>query len=299
MSTVVCKLPNAGLGNQLFPLIHAYLFAELNGLPVIVTGYHRFKIGPYLRREKSKRTYKRFFRFQKTLIGEYFDKVRIRKLKKNRQVVNEPEVRKMDSVELENKLFVFEEVSDYHDYFGRLKEYRQQVINILFSIVDSRITNKLRKQEEPIIGVHIRMGDFRRLKQGEVYNSGHVRTPQEFFINCIKDIRNLNGNNLPVSVFTDGYKEEISEILKLHNVQTVDNNSDLVDLLLLSKSKIMLPTHGSTFSAWAAFLSDAPVVLPFPYEKKLREDEFYKNVYEGKFDKENEILRKNIREINE
>jgi len=38
MSIVVCELPKAGLGNQLFPLVKAAVFAELNGLPLIVTG---------------------------------------------------------------------------------------------------------------------------------------------------------------------------------------------------------------------------------------------------------------------
>ncbi len=73
MSVVVCKLPKAGLGNQLFPLMHAFVFAKLNNLPVIVTGYHQLKIGPYIRREKNKRQYKGYFTFQKNIAGEYRD----------------------------------------------------------------------------------------------------------------------------------------------------------------------------------------------------------------------------------
>ena len=299
MSTVICKLPNAGLGNQLFPLMHAYLFAQLNDLPVIVIGYHHLKVGPYLRGEKSKRTYNRFFRFQKGIIGEYFDKRRIKQLEKKSNVVVEPEVTKIDVDELENKVFVFEEIADYDDYFGRLKHHREEVKVILYSLLGSKINNKLRQQNAPVIGVHVRMGDFRKLKAGEAYCSGHVRTPLEYFVNCIIAIRKLNGHKLPVSLFSDGYKAELNEILKLGNVDLIDKNSDLVDLLLLSKSKIILPTHGSTFSAWAAFLSEAPVVLPFPYQKPLREDHLYKRVYEGKFDLENEILRMNIKNIHE
>jgi hypothetical protein len=299
MSTVICKLPNAGLGNQLFPLMHAYLFAQLNDLPVIVIGYHHLKIGPYLRREKSKRTYNQFFCFQKNITGEYLDRLRIKKLEKKAEVVMEPQVRKMDAEELRNKVFVFDEIADYDDYFGRLKDHRQEVKGILNSLVHSRIKNTLKQQEAPVIGVHIRMGDFRKLNKGEEYRSGHVRTPLEYFVNCIHAIRDLNGNNLPVTIFTDGYKEELQEILKLDNVRIIRKNPDLVDLLLLSKSKIILPTHGSTFSAWAAFLSDAPVVLPFSYQKPLREGHLYKNVYEGKFDLENEILRMNIKNIYE
>ena len=57
MGKVICKLPRAGLGNQLFPLLKAYTFAQLNDLPVIVINYHQIKVGPWLRREKNKRYY--------------------------------------------------------------------------------------------------------------------------------------------------------------------------------------------------------------------------------------------------
>ncbi len=208
MSIVVCKLPDAGLGNQLFPLLHAYLFARLNNLPVIVVGYHRLKIGPYLRGEKNKRTYNGFFCFQKNAIGEYSDRVRIRNWEKKARVVTEPEVREMDAGELKNKVFVFEQVADYDDYFGRLKEHRQQVKDILDSLVHPAIKKKLNHLETPVIGIHVRMGDFRKLTTGEEYKSGHVRTPQAYFVKCIRKIREMNGNYLPVTIFTDGYKAE-------------------------------------------------------------------------------------------
>jgi hypothetical protein len=256
-------------------------------------------MGPYLRGEKNKRTYNGFFCFQKNAIGEYFDRVRIRNWEKKAGVVREPEVREMDAAELKNKLFVFEQVADYDDYFGRLKEHRQQVKEILDSLIHPAIKKKLNQLEAPVIGVHVRMGDFRKLTTGEEYKSGHVRTPQAYFVKCIRKIRRMNGNCLPVTIFTDGYKEELQETLQLGNVKIIEKNPDLVDLLLLSRSKIILPTHGSTFSAWAAFLSEAPVVLPFDYQKPLREDELYNHVYEGVFDTDNPLLQENIKNINE
>ena len=53
MSVVVCKLPQAGLGNWLFCLMKAKVFAEMYQLPLIIIGYHQLKIGPYLRFEKK------------------------------------------------------------------------------------------------------------------------------------------------------------------------------------------------------------------------------------------------------
>ena len=54
MGIVICKIPKAGLGNQLFPIMRAYTFAHLNQLPILVYNYHQVKIGPWLRGEKSK-----------------------------------------------------------------------------------------------------------------------------------------------------------------------------------------------------------------------------------------------------
>ena len=65
MSLVVCKVPKAGLGNQLFPVMKAHVFGSLNHQPVVVIGYNQIKPGPYLRREKSKRKYAGSFTYQK------------------------------------------------------------------------------------------------------------------------------------------------------------------------------------------------------------------------------------------
>ena len=165
MSIVICKLPKAGLGNQLFPLMHAFVFAKLNGLPVIVTGYHRFKPGPYLRHEKSKRRYNGYFNFQKNLIGEYIDLWRIKKYKKKYTSFHEPKIEKLEKSALHHKLFIFEKMPTYHDYFERLKDYREDVIHILYSILNPALRRRIERLVKPVIGVHIRMGDFRKLKE--------------------------------------------------------------------------------------------------------------------------------------
>ena len=98
MSIVICKLPKAGLGNQLFPLMHAFLFGKLNGLPVVVTGYHQLKIGPYLRREKSKRRYNDYFIFQKSILGECLDWWKIKRLRKKYTSEFEPKIEKLGAI---------------------------------------------------------------------------------------------------------------------------------------------------------------------------------------------------------
>src|SRR6188474_2445134 len=122
MSIVVCKLPKAGLGNQLFPLMKAYTFAYLNELPVVVTNYHQVKIGPYLRREKTKRRYGGFFTFQKNILSAQSEKWALRKYNKKR--ITEPVVQKINDTERSDEMYIFSEIPHWDHYFDGLKENR-------------------------------------------------------------------------------------------------------------------------------------------------------------------------------
>jgi hypothetical protein len=65
---IYCKVPKAGIGNQLFVISHGLVYSKLNKRQLIFTNNIQVKIGPYLRGERTKRKYKRFFKFQKGVI---------------------------------------------------------------------------------------------------------------------------------------------------------------------------------------------------------------------------------------
>lgn len=293
-SIVICKLPKAGLGNQLFPLIKAHLFAELNDLPILITGYNQFKIGPWLRREKIKRTYHGYFNFQKSVASEWIDKLQI---SGSNQTINEPEISKITLADHTN--YVFSEMPHWEDYFKGLKGNRTRTKNILNSLLQPAILNKLERLTVPSIGVHIRLGDFKKLKKGEDFSkTGATRTPERYFIEVIDSLRAIHGRSLPVSVFTDGYKSELKELFNLKNITLLTGNADLVDMLLLSKSKIIVTSAGSTFSYWSAFLSEAVVIMhPDHIHQPLRPKQINEEFYEGPMDAGNELLIKNIKLI--
>jgi hypothetical protein len=296
---VVCKVPKAGLGNQLFPIMKAFTFGHINRLPVIVTGYNQFKIGPYLRKEKIKRNYQGYFKFQKNYFKEQADKWRLRK-NKNFQISSEP---CLQEVKADNatprQIYVFSEIPHWDDYFVQLKNYRETVISIFNDLVSENIKEKIALQKSPCIGVHIRMGDFRKLKAGENFSMvGAVRTPEDYFINLIISIRKIHGSQLPVSVFTDGYQHEFEKLFLLDHIKLIEGNPDLVDMILLSKSKIIIASAGSTFSYWAGFLANAPLILhPDHIHQPIRPAEINNNWYEGDWDSNNEVLVNNIYNI--
>jgi hypothetical protein len=98
---------------------------------------------------------------------------------------------------------------------------------------------------------------------GGDFKLGNQITPSEYFYKGINLIRDVVGENLPVTIFTDADEQELTGLLNLPNVQIAENKPDMLDIILLSRSKIMLLSRSSTFGYWAAFLSDAIVVRPF------------------------------------
>ena len=52
---VLAKLPKAGLANKLLVWARALVFAKENNYELFVIGWFDFKLGPFLRNEKTKR----------------------------------------------------------------------------------------------------------------------------------------------------------------------------------------------------------------------------------------------------
>jgi hypothetical protein len=260
--------------------MRAYTFAYHNRLPVVACNYHQIKIGPWLRGERSKRKYNGFFIFEKSLVGDLMDKMRFNQLDKM-SLIHEPPLQKVHAAGERN--FIFSEIPDYRHYFDGLQENRELVISLFWKLITPPIKKRLEDLKSPCIGVHIRMGDFKVPAEGIAFGTvGHTRSPEQYFIEMILAIRKIHGSCLPVSVFTDGRKEELKKLFQLANIYMVERNNDLTDLLLLSKSKIIITSAGSTFSYWAAFLSEAMVIMHPTYERiKIRPEKMKEKVYEG------------------
>lgn len=297
MNIVLCKLPKAGLGNQLFPLMKACLFSHLNEFHLVITGYNQIKIGPYLRRDKSKRNYYGYFVFQKGIIQEQLEKLSLLKFSKYEKQY-EHFIERLVS-DKNNQMYIFCKIPHWSEYFKELKDYRELVIQLFWGILSKNIINEVDGQKAPCIGIHIRRGDYRKLNEGEDFSKvGTVRTPEEYFMDIINKIRGVSGYNLPVSVFTDGHKHELKQLFSLDNIKIVDGNRDIVDLLLLSRSKIIITSAGSTFSSWAGFLSNAPLIMhPDHIYQSIRPSLMGQSIHEGAFDAENVLLIKNIKSI--
>jgi hypothetical protein len=267
MQKVYIKFPKTGLGNMMLVWARGVVFAHLNNLPYTTSSWRGLRLGALIRWEKKKRLYLGYFietpYLKKFQIGYkyWFAKVQI-----------EPPVQIISKNNTAD-LFVFKEVITDNDLFGALRTHKDLILHELDKIISPRIKAMLLHYQPPVIGVHIRRGDFK---------IGNPITPNEFFIKGINLIRTVVGNNWPVTIFTDADKNEIKDILGLPEIYMAEEKSDIADILLLSKSKIMLLSQSSTFSYWGAFLSDAIVVRPVnDWQVKIRDitpDSIYQEI---------------------
>lgn len=275
------QLPRAGLGNKLFVWARGAIFAHLNSLPLVVSRWSSLSVGSILRRERIKRSYSSYFNDTSAVakarqFSAWFTHTKVR----------EPSIRQIANDDKSGKVFVFDSVPHWSDYFAGIKEYREYISSELLSMLNKDHRVQLNKLPPPVIGVHVRMGDFRRLQPDEEFKEvGHVRTPLTYFIDLIELIRDIHGTCLPVTIFSDGYDEELTELLRLPKVARLDAQSDIVEMLLLAKSKLIITSAGSTFSYWSGFLANAPVVIHYEHiHDSLRPDTVNQRFFEGGVD---------------
>jgi len=277
---VAAVLPRGGLGNNLLVWAKAVVFAHLNDLPLLTTGWGRVHIGPILRREHSARFYARDFGALSPL-----PLARVSILQRVRQTVVEPEIKTLSATERQERvLYVFNQMPTYWaDPFRDIRDYRDVVRDALFRALSRRVRSRVERQPRPVIGVHVRLGDFLRLQPGQDFGqSSLTSTPMDYFTNAIEGIREVAGIDLPVTVFSDGRDDELAELLAMRNVQRAPKQPDTVDLLLLSRSRIIVSSALSSFSGWAGFIGDAPFLRhPLHNQFPVRPDWLNERYFEG------------------
>jgi hypothetical protein len=269
------RLPNAGLGNKLFIWAKAYMFSQLNGIPLRVTGWLQLQRGSVLH-GLDFRLYWNYFK----RVDEAGRRTK-RYAARHYRVIQEPAVERRDIDP--GVIYEYFRVPHWSDYFGDFIEYRDQVRDALLEILTDARVRELGRHKPPVIAANIRMGDFKNLQPNTDFAKvGNVRTPLGYFRGLIENIRRLHGTPLPVEIVTDGSARELGELLELPNVSMAPGRSKIVDILMMSRSKILLTSAGSTFSYWAGFLGKCALIMhPDHIHKPIRPEPVNRNYYEG------------------
>lgn len=264
---VYAYFPDTGLGNKLLIWAKAFVFAQKHQLEFFCAPWWGIHFGSWIRNEKRKRLYLGYFKED-----SWMKSLRLFFFRRHAQLIDEPTsvVRHEAAV-----LYRFRTVVTSADYFASIKPYRREVKDALYAMLQPGLLQKLNNTPAPVIGVHIRRGDFK---------FGSTITPLSFFIETIMAIRSVTGKELPVTVFTDAYAHELDELLALRAVSISAAKADILDILLLSRSEICVLSISSTFSFWGGFLCDGIVLMhPEEWHPVLRPVSVNGQHYEGKF----------------
>lgn len=272
---VYASLPRAGLANKLLIWSNALVFSYLNNMPLYVTGWHEMKLGPYIRREKSKRNYKNYFKY-----SNLDPLTRIKHQLCYKKVICNEHSLESFSKSLGNNKYIFSQMPHWSDYFYCIKNHQQLIKNSFYKLIGPDYFQKVQSLDSPCIGVHVRRSDFRELKSGESLDkSCNIRIGNNYFIDTINYIRESANKELPATIFTDGRPNEIEDLLSLPNVKMSNSKSDLLDLISLSKSKVILTSLRSTYGYWSAFISQSAIINHPKEVSKIRS--IQDGVFEG------------------
>jgi hypothetical protein len=243
---VYVDFPKVGLGNMLLVWARAVVFCKINNLDYTTASWWGLRWGALLRKETKKRLY-----FQYFIESSFFSRVVCNLKKIFFSFTKNPEL-KISSVQKKD-FFIFDKVNINDDLFFGLRDYKTLIKKRIEESLHPRIQNILLNEPVSDISIHVRRGDFK---------AGNPITPLSHFITGISLIRKIAKKNIDVTVFSDASIQELTPLLNLENIKMANNNPDIVDIVLMSKSKIIFLSQSSSFSYWAAFLSDSLVIIP-------------------------------------
>jgi hypothetical protein len=289
------RLPAAGLGNKLFVWARARVFSRLNSLPLVVSGWSQIR-QTAIHHGGDLRLYLNYFR-RTDEVGW----VRRLLLRSHLPVQAEPAMAPITADA--DCIYAFAQVPHWSDYFRDIRDHRALVQNELWQLLTPARQQEIARITAPAICVNVRLGDFRKLKQGESFaQTGGVRTPIEFIRDVIEGVRAIHGQPLSVWLCSDGTDAELADLLRLPNVQRAPRNSKIGDIYMMARSNILVHSAGSTFGYWASFLGDNVSILhPDHVHQPIRPAAVNERWFEGGVaadpDTWPELLKQNIRQI--
>jgi hypothetical protein len=230
-------LMRAGLGNMLFPWARCVVWSDATGASILAPRWHKFRLGPYLRRESDKRRYDRLFRSSGYLRGPAKAAAFLRA-----RNIDESAAR---STDVDGPLIV--RFSGLGDYFTPLIGEACVVGTELRRITRPRFLPEL--APSAFIAVHVRLGDF----------SDALRQPLDWYRAAVVRIRSDLDDRPRVRLYSDGRADELRELTSLPDVELIQGRESITDMLDLAQASSIVASS-STFSMWGAFLGEVPTV---------------------------------------
>jgi hypothetical protein len=247
----------SGIGNRLFPWARCVRFADRTGVPMLAPHWFQPRIGPLLRGGIAFQAYHR----QILLAGLFRSAGYVGGITRFRVERSWPRRVNTNGVDDQVEPDVLYSFEGDANHFADLVGQRTFLLERLRRDTRPRWTALAERMAAPIV-INVRAGrDFRpAVSSSDYFTKGGVRTPNDWFVACLKSIRRLAGATVPAVVVSDGAETDLREILAEPAVRFARPGCAASDLLTLASARVLVGSGGSSFSAWGAFLSGAPVV---------------------------------------
>jgi hypothetical protein len=254
---VFSQTSRSGLGNKLLPWARGYVFSRRHNLPMLAPSWNKLRIGPILRGEEWKT---RPFSEGLSNHGYVRGLRRLLALALLRRVT----VESVDAAYCmsHGALLTFSGLgmpNPFECLVSHVGVVRAGVSE-LASCFQAMVVPQYGQHN--VIGVHVRGTDF-QLHSGavrEIRPGSHVRTPLDWFPRAVAEVRRTYGD-WPVRIYGDLSPAEGRYLCeRIDRAQAASTSRPIVDLIQLSNCCAIVGSSGSTFSMWAAFLSQRSIV---------------------------------------
>lgn len=147
-------------------------------------------------------------------------------------------------------------------YFEKLLMHREYVRTELLAMVRHSDLGCPEINFRKSIMVHVRLGDFSApaVNCPPGPSSYNQRTAIEWYAGAVQELRGAVSAEWPAYILSDGTDDELRPLLRLANTHRL-NVGSLAGLLTLSRAHVLVAS-GSTYSMWASFLGQMPVLWP-------------------------------------
>ena len=254
-----------GLGNRLFPWARCRVFSQIHGIRMISPVWFRLAIGQFFRGGIDYRSYLR----QLVLLGLFKKKegdlgvIEGYLISRRAKILVEPaDLYSKDFKTLNNRYGVKIIFTGWKKFFEPLNGWHGFLLNELRASTRKKYLDMVDSIGNVPVGICVRCGnDF---KEPGNYNYEPIgpldKTPVKWFKESLDLIRQAAGYPVKAFVVSDGTKEQLRELLEMDKVTFVRPGSAISDLLILSKSKVLLASGSSSFAAWGCFLGQMPSI---------------------------------------
>jgi len=229
-----------GLGNRLWPWSRCKIFSRDHNAKMLAPSWFHFRTAPFrmggIDYGKSLRKILLYKNFVSVHEIKGFCKY---KIKLSATKLTEKELNDNDK---KTKLIVFE---GYDNFFGGLLGNKKFIFNELLTITNKRDKQSYEKYPQYDLALNIRTG-----------NDFPHKSPISWYVSILNELRKLRPN-LICKIISDGKEKDLKPLTEIEGVELLHSRSAILDLLILTKAKLIIGSGGSSFTAWGSFLSGA------------------------------------------